>query len=84
MLTHVKKLINAENFDPRKNIFDLRNPRKKYVDPRNPRRPRKNLTQATHGPTDPRNPHTHVTHVVADSVTFMIDFTMFPYTENTI
>ena len=51
MLTHVKKLTNAENFDSRKNIFDLRNPRKKYVDPRNPRNPRKNLTQATHTAT---------------------------------
>ena len=28
MLTHVKKLTHAKNFDPRKNIFDPRNPRK--------------------------------------------------------
>ena len=44
------------NFDPRKNIFDPRNPhkdydpRKKYLDPRNPRNPRKNLIHATHAP----------------------------------
>ena len=42
--------------DPRKNIFDPRNPRKnydprkKYLDPRNPRNSRK---------IDPRNPRTH-------------------------
>ena len=64
MLTHVKKLTHAKNFDPRKNIFDPRNPskyydpRKKYLDPRNPL------------PKDPRNPRTHVTHVTTQPTQF--------------
>ena len=55
MLTHVKKLTHAKNFDPRKNIFDPRNPRprNKYFNPRNRRNPRKSLTNAIHA--------THVT-----------------------
>ena len=56
MLTHVKKLTHAKNFDPRKNIFDPRNPRK-YYDPR-----KKYL--------DPRNPRTHVTHVTTQPTQF--------------
>ena len=46
-----------KKFDPRKNIFDPRNPRINY-DPRNPR---------TRGPTQPthaRNPRYHATHSI--------------------
>ena len=59
----------CKNFDTRKNIFHLRNPRKKnnarkkYFNPRNPRNPRNNLTHATHTPMHPRNPRTNITNV---------------------
>ena len=67
--TTPQKLTQVKNFDPRKNIFHLRNPRKKnnarkkYFNPRNPRNPRNNLTHATHTPMHPRNPRTNITHV---------------------
>ena len=48
-------------------IFNPRNPSKKYFDPCNPRNSRKKLTHATHGPTQPkhpRNPRYYATHAI--------------------
>ena len=52
-----KFLTHAKNFDPRKNIFDPRSPRKnydprkKYFDPRNPHNPRTHVIHAITQPT---------------------------------
>ena len=64
MLIHAKT--HAEKFDPSKNIFDPRNPRKIY-DPLKMLTHVKNIlthvTHATQVKIWPTHPRTHVTHV---------------------
>ena len=63
-MTHEKT--HAKNFDPHKNIFDACNPHKKLI-------------HTNHGPTDPRNPQTHVMTVTMQPMRFSRLFIlMFP------
>ena len=59
MLTHVRKLTHTKNFDPRKDIFDPRNPGTNYDPCDMLTHVKIILTQVNHVKFDPRNARTH-------------------------